>query len=86
MISRGKPFWKFYFPKFNKKFNLKGNLDQWLQEVNNVHPGEIRVESDEVHYCLHIILRFELELDLLAGKIKVKDLPKIWNQKIKSED
>lgn len=83
MIGRNKPFWDFYFSVFNKKFGLKGHYDEWYKEVNFVHPGMIRVQSDEVHYCLHIILRFEIELGLMDGSIKVKDLPKIWNDKMK---
>ena len=46
-------------------------------------PSVIRVESDEVTYPLHVILRTELEMDLLAGKISVNDLPKQWNAKMK---
>jgi carboxypeptidase Taq len=83
MVGKSKPFWDFYFPKFKKAFNLKGTKEEWYKEVNFVKPGKIRIESDEVHYCLHVILRFEIELGLLDGSIKVNDLPKIWNQKMK---
>ena len=60
MIGLNKSFWKFYFPKFDKLFKLDENFDQWYKEVNIVEPGKVRVAADEVHYCLHIILRFEL--------------------------
>ena len=83
MISKGKPFWRYYYPKFKDKFNLNLDFNEWYKEVNLVHPGFIRVESDELHYCLHIILRFELELGLLDGSIKVGDLPGLWNSKMK---
>ena len=83
MIGLGIPFWKFYFPKFDKLFGLEENFEQWYKETNMVWPGKIRVEADEVHYCLHIILRFELELGLLEGSIQVKDLPELWNKKMK---
>ncbi len=83
MIGRGKPFMKFYFPKIKNKFNLKSDLDSFYHEVNLVSPTKIRVNSDEVHYCLHIILRFEIELGLIEGSIKPKDIPKIWNSKMK---
>ncbi|MEK6881140.1 MAG: carboxypeptidase M32, partial [Nanoarchaeota archaeon] len=83
MIALNKPFWKYYFPVWNKKFHLRNDFPQWFREVNQVVPGMIRIESDEIHYCLHIILRFELELGLISGEIRVKDLPKVWNEKMK---
>jgi carboxypeptidase Taq len=58
------------------------NTDAWYHAVNQVRPSFIRVEADELTYCLHVILRFELELDLLEGKITVNELPYCWNEKI----
>ncbi len=83
MIGLSKPFWRYYFPKFKHEYKLKGDFEKWYKEVNQVRPGKIRIESDELHYCLHIILRFELEIALIEGKLKVKDLPKEWNKKMK---
>src|SRR3989338_4992815 len=59
MIGRNKPFWKYYFPKFKNKFKLKENFDDWYKKINAASKLKIRIESDEIHYCLHIILRFE---------------------------
>lgn len=50
--------------------------------VNAVHPSFIRVEADEVTYNLHILLRFELETQLLEGRLRVQDLPEAWNAKM----
>ncbi|MBI2499602.1 carboxypeptidase M32 [Candidatus Woesearchaeota archaeon] len=83
MIGKQKYFWQFYFPLFKKEFNLKGDFNQWFKEVNYVKPGLVRIESDELTYCLHIILRFELELGLIEGSIKVLDLPNLWNKKMR---
>lgn len=83
MIGLNKPFWRFYFPKFNDKYKLNTTFDKWYEEINLIEPGNVRIETNEVFYNLHIILRFELELGLIEGKINVKDLPKIWNQKMK---
>ncbi|PIN95594.1 carboxypeptidase M32 [Candidatus Pacearchaeota archaeon CG10_big_fil_rev_8_21_14_0_10_31_9] len=83
MIGLNEPFWRYYFPKFKDNFKINGGFEEWYKEVNFVSPSKIRIESDEVHYCLHIILRFEIELGLMEGKIKVADLPKVWNQKMK---
>ena len=82
MIGKSKPFWKYYFKLFDKKFKL-GNFEEWYFELNQINPSPIRIESDELHYCLHVILRFELELSLIDGSIEVKDLPKLWNKKMK---
>jgi carboxypeptidase Taq len=51
--------------------------------VQRVAPSFIRVEADEVTYDLHVLLRFEIELDLIEGRLKVKDLPEAWNSKFK---
>lgn len=83
MIGKSEAFWRFYFPQFNKKFNLGAQFGDWYKEANIVFPGKIRIESDEVHYCLHVIMRFEIELGLIDGSVKVKDLPKIWNGRMK---
>ena len=47
-------------------------------------PGKIRVESDELHYCLHIILRFEFEVALIEGTLPVAELPALWRKTMKS--
>ncbi len=82
MIGLNKPFWDYYFPKFDKAFNLENKKEQWFKELNYVKPNLIRIESDELHYCLHVILRYELEKSLIEGSIEVKDLPKLWNEKM----
>lgn len=82
MVGHSKPFWNFYFPMFDERINLGDSL-QWYKEVNFVEPSLIRIESDEVHYPLHIILRFEIEMGLIDGTIKVEDLPSVWNEKMK---
>jgi len=51
--------------------------------MNRVEPGEIRCDADELTYCLHIIIRYEIERDLINGKIEGKDVPSIWNAKYK---
>jgi len=86
MIARNVWFWKFYFYVFKKTFKEDLRtvvLRDFYMWINRVKPSMIRVEADEVTYCLHIILRFELELALIEGKLKVKDLPKAWNKKMK---
>src|SRR5205823_1749489 len=54
----------------------------FYRAVNKVTPSFIRVEADEVTYNLHILLRFELELALLEGTLKVADAPEAWNARM----
>ncbi len=86
IVGRSRNFWKYFYPKlkeiFPKPFE-EIKFDDFYRAVNYVKPSFIRVEADEVTYNLHIILRFEIEKDLIEGTIEVKDLPKIWNDKMK---
>ena len=86
-IGLSKSFWKAYYPLFQK--GTKGvfkdiSLEEFYPAINQVIPGVSRMRADEVTYILHIIIRFEIERDLFAGKIAVSDLPNVWNEKYKS--
>ena len=86
LIGRSVPYWKFLYPKLQKALPtiLKGvPLEKFYRAANKVAPTLIRVESDEVTYCLHVIIRFEIEKDLIMGKLNVHDLPAAWNAKMK---
>ncbi len=85
MVGRGMPFWKHYYPKLKKAWAPvydDAKLDDFFFAVNLVKPTFIRVEADEVTYNLHIMVRYEIERDLFAGKLSVNDLPKVWNAKM----
>ena len=84
IVGRSKEFWIYWYPTFKKYFpkNLKKfPLEEFHRAINKVQPSFIRVNADEVTYGLHIILRFEIEKDLIEGKIQVSELPEIWNSK-----
>lgn len=82
-IGLSLPFWKHFYPMLQKEFSLTDiPLDKFYRALNKVEPSYIRIEADEVTYPLHVILRFELELELIEGKLAVEDLPKAWNQKM----
>ncbi|KKU92513.1 MAG: Carboxypeptidase Taq [Microgenomates group bacterium GW2011_GWA1_48_10] len=84
LIGRSLPFWKYWTPYLQAKLpNQLGSTtpEEIYQEVNEVQPGFIRVEADEITYNLHIIIRLEIEKDLIEKKIKVADLPEVWNTK-----
>ncbi len=86
IIGRSPEFWIYFLPKMKE---LTGSifsgvdLNKFVHAVNQVKPSKIRVEADEVTYCLHIIVRFNLERDLFANKITVDELPQMWNQSYK---
>jgi len=84
MIGRSEAFWRWAYPKLQEAFPGKFDavsLESFYKAINKVQPSFIRVEADEATYNLHIILRFEIEQDLLTGKLAVNDLPQVWNDK-----
>jgi carboxypeptidase Taq len=81
-VGRSRSFWKSWWPDFTQAFtDLTGHKheDCW-RASNAVERSFIRVEADEVTYDLHILLRFELETQLLKGDLSVHDLPAAWNE------
>jgi carboxypeptidase Taq len=83
IVGRSREFWTYFMPKLNKLVGNRlsdVNLGDFVHAVNQVSPSKIRVEADEVTYGLHVIIRFNLERDLFAGKVAVDELPQVWNQ------
>jgi carboxypeptidase Taq len=86
LVGRSLPFWEHFYPRAQELFPSQlGNvkLDQFYKAINKVQPSFIRVEADEATYNLHIMLRLELEIAMVEGKVAVKDLPELWNTKMK---
>jgi carboxypeptidase Taq len=85
LVGRSMPFWRFFYPRLQQTFPAQlgsVELETFYRAINRVHPSLIRIEADEVTYNLHIILRFELEQDLLHGRVDLQELPDVWNQRI----
>ena len=85
LVGRSLPFWEHFFPALKKTFHsqLDGvGLKAFYKAINKVEPSFIRVNADEATYNLHIMLRLELEIGMVEGKIAIKDLPEIWNTKM----
>src|SRR5207248_7017825 len=85
LVGRSRAFWQRYFPALQTTFpeQLAGvTADEFYAAVNCVQPSLIRVEADEVTYNLHIILRFELEVSLVAGELEPADLPEAWGARM----
>lgn len=84
LIGRSYPFWQHFYPRLQEVFPSQlGNLplEAFYKGINKVQPSLIRVEADEATYNLHIMLRMELEIALLEGSLRVKDLPEVWNSR-----
>ncbi len=83
ILGRSKAFAKFAFPKLAELFpeQMKGcSWQDFYLAVNKVQPSLIRTEADEVTYCLHVMIRYELEKRVMAGELKASDLPGEWNR------
>ncbi|MCB1119500.1 MAG: carboxypeptidase M32 [Chlamydiia bacterium] len=83
-IGLSRPFWQHFLPQLKKHFpKLKNiSLDRFWKGINKVEPSMIRTEADELTYSLHIILRYELEIALIEGKLSAFDIPQAWNEKM----
>ena len=87
LVGRSRPFWRHFYPSLRAMFPeqlREVDDDAFYRAVNRSYPSLIRVEADEVTYNLHVLLRFELENEMLEGTLKVKDLPEAWNTRFKS--
>ena len=81
-IGRSRPFWTAIYEKLQHMLpEAYGDvsLDEFLREANAAVPGPLRLEADELTYSLHILIRYELEKQLIDGSLAVKDLPGAWN-------
>ena len=80
-VGRSLPLWKYYYPQLQETFPQQlGNVElkAFYHAINKVKPSLIRVEADEVTYNQHVIIRFELECELLEGTLTIADLPEAW--------
>ncbi|WP_343210541.1 carboxypeptidase M32 [Anaerolentibacter hominis] len=86
MLGKTEAFWEPLFPKLKEMYpeQLKDlSLNDFILGINKPIQGPVRINADELTYPVHIMIRYELEKDLISGKLKVKDLPKAWNKKYK---
>jgi carboxypeptidase Taq len=86
IVGRSRAFWARGYAKLVELAGgaLEGiGLEAFVRAINKVEPSLIRTEADEVTYCLHVVLRFELEAALVSGNLAVRDLPAAWNAKMR---
>ncbi|NPA05998.1 MAG: carboxypeptidase M32 [Chloroflexi bacterium] len=87
LVGRSRAFVHWLLPRLQAAF--PGTIDDvdvetLYRAINRVEPSYIRIEADEVTYNLHIMLRFELEVALLEGRLQVEDLPQAWNERMQA--
>jgi carboxypeptidase Taq len=88
VVGRSRGFWEYFYPQLQAAFpeQLKGvSLDTFYAGVNKVERSLIRTDADEVTYNLHVMLRFDFELQLLEGKLSVRDLPEAWHERFEHD-
>ncbi|RXY98793.1 carboxypeptidase M32 [Fictibacillus sp. S7] len=84
-VGRNRGFWKHHYASLKKYAGTQFDqvdLDTFYKAINIVEPSFIRIEADEMTYALHIIVRYEIEKGLFNDEIEVRDLPRIWNEKM----
>jgi carboxypeptidase Taq len=84
IVGRSRGFWEHFYPELQATFpnQLKSvPLDTFYRAINKVVPSLIRTDADEVTYNLHVLLRFDLELQLLEGALEVRDLAEAWHER-----
>jgi carboxypeptidase Taq len=86
LVGRSLPFWEHFYPELQAIFPSqlgKVKLRDFYRAINKVEPSLIRVEADEATYNMHIMLRLEIEIAMVEGAVALKDLPELWNTKMK---
>jgi carboxypeptidase Taq len=88
-VARGRPFWTWALPELQRQADDPAiaalDVETVFRGLNAVNPNLIRIESDEATYNLHIMLRYDLERAMLKGDLSVRDLPGVWNERMRSD-
>jgi carboxypeptidase Taq len=85
LVGRSLPFWRSFYPRLQETYPEQladVDLDRFHAGIHSVRPGLIRIQADEVTYGMHVMLRFELEQDIVEGRVELRDLPQRWNEKM----
>ena len=86
LVGRSLPFLRWLYPRLQAAFpGQLGSVEveDFYRAVNKIEPSFIRVDADQVTYNMHVILRFELEQEIVSGSIALADVPEAWNAKMK---
>jgi len=82
-VGRSRAFWDLLAPAVEQRLGVEASPREFYEAANRIYPdNRIRVEADELTYHMHIVLRFEIERDLISGTLAVEDVPREWNEKM----
>ena len=85
LVGRSLPFWQRFYPRLQETYPEQladVDLERFQAGIHAVKPSLIRIQADEVTYGMHVMLRFELEQDIIEGRVALRDLPQRWNEKM----
>jgi carboxypeptidase Taq len=85
LVGRSLPFWRLFYPRLQATYPEQFgdvDLERFHAGIHCVKPSLIRIQADEVTYGMHVMLRFELEQDIVDGRVELRDLPQRWNEKM----
>jgi carboxypeptidase Taq len=88
VVGRGRAFWEHFYPVLRDTFPdqfRRTEFETFYRAINKVQRSLIRTDADEITYNLHIMMRFDLELELLEGHLRVKDLPEAWRARMQAD-
>jgi len=88
LVGRSRPFWTFFYPRLQEVFPQQLSsvpLDTFYRAINKVQRSAIRTDADEVTYNLHVMMRFDFELEMLEGKLAIRDLPEAWRERAQTD-
>jgi len=88
IVGRSRAFWEWAYPQAQAQFPSQltdVSLDTFYRAINKVQRSLVRVDADEVTYNLHVMIRFDLELAMLEGKLAIRDLPEAWNERYRAD-
>ena len=83
ILGRNINFWRPIYKEIKTMIDINLSLEEFMEYLNNAHPSLIRTKADELTYCMHIIIRYEIEKEIFNGNIDLDNLDKIWNKKYK---
>lgn len=81
ILGRNINFWKPIYNEIKKRLKINLSLKEFAEELNIAKPSLIRIDADELTYCLHIIIRYEIEKEIFENDIDLDTLPELWNEK-----